>query len=934
MMCRKLFCIISVVAVLGMSLTIPAEAADPDLVGHWTFDEGSGTTAFDSSGNGNDGTFVGAPQWVAGKLGGALEFNGDDYLDCGNDPSLDIRDQITIAFWFKVEAFQNSWEAFFSKGDSAYRASRGGGSGNGTHMGISGTTASPSYFNGPTIITGGEWHHYAGTYDGTEARIYIDGVVDVIYPSTGQIAIESDPLWIANNSQNTNRQLHGLMDDVRLYSRGLSEVEILGVMAGGGAEYPLASGPTPENGALLEATWVNMGWRAGDSAVSHDVYLGDNFGDVNNGAEGAFQGNLGTTSLIAGFAGFAYPDGLVPGTTYYWRVDEVNEADPNSPWKGDIWSFWIPPKKAYEAVPADEARFIPADVTLEWTGGFNAKLHTVYFGDSFDDVNNASGGAAQATTTFAPGTLELDKTYYWRVDEFDPPATHKGDVWSFTTIPVVPLHSDPDLVAWWTFDEGQGTTAIDWSGHGNHATLFGSEWTAAALGDTGLSIGRYGAIQNLSYAATDLSEVTVTAWVRTTSSADQYIVSFDRNEYYRLEINGSGGGPGQIGWDVMTSSGQVDYGSISRVDDGAWHHITGVYDKGLLTIYIDGIAEPSASGGPTYGSGNTRFGFIGANSEAGAFNSPTPSGSPVAGEVDDIRIYHRALAQEEIAMVMRGDPKLAGSPVPDRAALVDIRDISSLSWSRGDTAASHDVYFGSDRDAVAGADNSAPEFQGNQAGTSLSLADLVEFGGGDYFWRIDEVEADGTVIAGTIWKFTVPDHLIVDDFESYNDIDEGQPGSNRIYLTWIDGFGNATNGSQAGNLDPPFMSQGRSGAQAMPLSYDNAGKTSEATMTLVSKKDWTEQGVTKLVLWCRGDSANAADRMFVALGNAIVYHPDDAATQDTGWNEWVIDLQEFANQGANLSNVASITIGFGTRGAPVPTGGTGTVHFDDIGLVR
>ncbi len=185
-MYRKLFCIISFVAVLGMGLTSVAQAADPDLVGHWTFDEGSGTTAFDSSGNGNDGVFVGDPQWVPGKLGGALEFNGDDYLDCGNNPSLEIRDAITITFWFQVEAFQNSWEAFLSKGDSAYRASRGGGSGDGTHLGISGTGAGGGngWFNGPTIITGGDWHHFAGTYDGAEGRIYVDGVLDATTPAS------------------------------------------------------------------------------------------------------------------------------------------------------------------------------------------------------------------------------------------------------------------------------------------------------------------------------------------------------------------------------------------------------------------------------------------------------------------------------------------------------------------------------------------------------------------------------------------------------------------------------------------------------------------------------------------------------------------------------------------------------------------------------
>ncbi|MHC4569293.1 MAG: hypothetical protein ACYTE3_26500, partial [Planctomycetota bacterium] len=167
------------------------------------------------------------------------------------------------------------------------------------------------------------------------------------------------------------------------------------------------------------------------------------------------------------------------------------------------------------------------------------------------------------------------------------------------------------------------------------------------------------------------------------------------------------------------------------------------------------------------------------------------------------------------------------------------------------------------------------------------------------------------------------------------DLAEDDPASNRIYLTWIDGFDNpAVNGAIAGNLDVPLMAPGRESSQAMPVSYDNAGKTSEATRTLVSKKDWTVHGVTKLVVWFSGDSANAPERMFVALGNATVYHPDDAAAQDTGWNEWVIDLQEFANQGADLSNVPSITLGFGTRGAPVATGGAGTVEFDDIGLIR
>ena len=227
-MCKKLIYLISFVLVLGLVLTSAAKAADPDLAAYWKFDEGSGTTAFDSSGNGNDGIFVGDPKWVPGKLGGALEFNGDDYLNCGNGQSLQIQDAITIAFWFKVDAFQTTWEAFMAKGDNSYRTSRGGGDGNATHMGISGTSVGGGngWFNGNVIVTGGEWHHMAATYDGAEGRIYIDGVLDVTSPGTGQINISDYNFYIGENAQATGRFLHGILDDVRIYNQALSATDI------------------------------------------------------------------------------------------------------------------------------------------------------------------------------------------------------------------------------------------------------------------------------------------------------------------------------------------------------------------------------------------------------------------------------------------------------------------------------------------------------------------------------------------------------------------------------------------------------------------------------------------------------------------------------------------------------------------------------------
>ena len=189
--------------------------------------------------------------------------------------------------------------------------------------------------------------------------------------------------------------------------------------------------PNPADGAFHEDTWASLSWSPGHTAASHNLYFGDNFDEVNNGTGDTSRGNQTSIDFVVGFPGFPYPDGFVPGKTYYWRIDAV-EAE-GTVHEGDVWSFTVPPKTAYLPDPADGAESIDPDGKLSWTPGFGAKVHTVYFGDSFDDVSNAAGGLLQADATYSPGTLELAKTYYWRVDEFEIVETHKGDVWSFTT---------------------------------------------------------------------------------------------------------------------------------------------------------------------------------------------------------------------------------------------------------------------------------------------------------------------------------------------------------------------------------------------------------------------------------------------------------------------------------------------------------------------
>jgi hypothetical protein len=263
-----------------------------------------------------------------------------------------------------------------------------------------------------------------------------------------------------------------------------------------------------------------------------------------------------------------------------------------------------------------------------------------------------------------------------------------------------------------------------------------------------------------------------------------------------------------------------------------------------------------------------------------------------------------------------------GSPDPAKGA-VDITQTPVLTWVPG-LGTTHEVYFGADAAAL------ELKASGNLGSESYDAGQLEW--NTTYYWRIDEVNnanADSPW-TGPLWSFTTANFLIIDDMESYNDLDPADPESNRIFNAWIDGFEDPTNGSLVGNLDPPFAEQSivNNGLQSMPMSYDNTTGKSEATLTLTSNRDWTVNGVTTLTIWFRGTGSNAAETLYVALNDSAVVNNDDpaAATKST-WTRWDIDLQAFADQGVNLANVNSITLGLSSV-----TGGTGMMYYDDIRL--
>ncbi len=431
-----LFLLIVMAAASLLTITARGDVTE-GLVGYWAFDETTGTVAHDFSGQNANATLDGAGLlWMpdAGLVGGALSFDGTANTEYVEIPTsyMSVQES-TIAFWAKVgpdpqnpstryifghttiPAYYNRIQLYMDNGDTELDV--GLGSSHIRHLAV--TTLQPEI-----------WYHIVLTWDGSWYFVYVDGQQLATGSYTGLSEL-NDVANIGNNGYTTPSEIfNGLIDEFRIYDRMLTPAEVQSLAA-----HPKARDPIPTDGAILEDTWIRLEWSPGYYASSHDVYLGASLTDVEAGTASTFRGNQKTTEMFAGFDGKPYLEGLAAGTTYYWRVDEVNETEPDSPWKGKIWSFSTPQATAYEPTPIDKSRFVDTNVELNWTPGLRAMLHFVYFGDDLDDVTNATEGILSVAAEYIPGPLEFNKSYYWRVDEYDGVDTHKGRVWTFTVTP-------------------------------------------------------------------------------------------------------------------------------------------------------------------------------------------------------------------------------------------------------------------------------------------------------------------------------------------------------------------------------------------------------------------------------------------------------------------------------------------------------------------
>ncbi len=327
--------ILVVLVLLVLALTQVSDAQEADLAGWWKLDG----NANDSSGNENHGTLSGNLQWVEGKIGGALDFafaGADDYVDCGSDPSLDINGPITISSWFfPTGSGSSNLPRIVAKADGASGALPGYQlylRSNDNY--ILTLSAGGIFLKSKSAAILNTWNYAAFIVTGTKWKLFLNGTWEE-FDQSEVASSSSNPLLIGNNPDG-GRNFQGMIDDLRIYSRALTEEEVLKTMRG---RPETASEPIPPDASTDVPTDVVLSWTPGEFANTHDVYLGTVVEDVND----ADRNSPLLVSRSQADTSYDHPERLEFGTNYFWRIDEVNSLPDLTTFKGDLWSFTTEP---------------------------------------------------------------------------------------------------------------------------------------------------------------------------------------------------------------------------------------------------------------------------------------------------------------------------------------------------------------------------------------------------------------------------------------------------------------------------------------------------------------------------------------------------------------------------------------------------------------
>ena len=241
------------------------------------------------------------------------------------------------------------------------------------------------------------------------------------------------------------------------------------------------------------------------------------------------------------------------------------------------------------------------------------------------------------TNNYAPAGLDFNTTYYWRIDEIATRCAVKGDVWSFTAGPNIVS----GLAAWWKFDETSGTIAHDSAGT-NNGNVYGATWTTEGKIDGALSFDGTNDYVDCGSGASNYDNITVSAWMKTSTNGVLVSTRYTSGSYgtwYTLsstsiELGGNTSGNGYM---------NVTF-SATTLDD-TWHHVVYTKDGINHTVYVDGSLDQSFTS-------NADISWI-VPMFIGKRWTKSSTVLWFDGIIDDVHIYNRPLAPEEVALLFQ-----------------------------------------------------------------------------------------------------------------------------------------------------------------------------------------------------------------------------------------------------------------------------------------
>src|SRR3989339_615542 len=302
--------------------------AGSPAIGEWHFEENTGTTAGDSSGNNNNGTLVNGPVWTTGKIGKGLQFNGGNYVSIPNSASLNPTTALTIEAWFRKTAdvaYQRilaksnypNWEYALYFGDTG--AMQGA-------IGVGGTTR---YSSMSSVLSVGTWYFVTLTYDNSRLRLYVNGVEQGSGSSiTGSIDSRSESFCIGKDGGTSGAYFSGIIDEVVVYNRCLTPAEILAhynrdIVAPAAINTLITNSPTTNSITLF---WTSVGDDGTTgTATSYDIRYITGTAVTSSNWNTAVQCTGEPAPKANGNSETFTVTGLAVDTTYYFSIKAADD---------------------------------------------------------------------------------------------------------------------------------------------------------------------------------------------------------------------------------------------------------------------------------------------------------------------------------------------------------------------------------------------------------------------------------------------------------------------------------------------------------------------------------------------------------------------------------------------------------------------------------